>query len=41
MQFKSGKVLYADMVILSIGVRPETTLAKQAGIKLGELEVFG
>lgn len=35
-QFKSGKVLYADMVILSIGVRPETTLAKQAGIKLGE-----
>ena len=36
-QFKSGKVLYADMVILSIGVRPETTLAKQAGIKLGEV----
>lgn len=34
--FKSGKILQADMVILSIGVRPETTLAKAAGIKTGE-----
>lgn len=34
--FKSGETLDTDMVILSIGVRPETTLAKMAGIKLGE-----
>lgn len=34
--FKSGKTVSADMVILSIGVRPETTLAKEAGIHIGE-----
>ncbi len=34
--FKSGKVLHASMVILSIGVRPEITLAKSAGLKTGE-----
>ncbi len=33
---KSGETLTTDMVILSIGVRPETTLAKAAGIKIGE-----
>ncbi|MCJ7445788.1 MAG: FAD-dependent oxidoreductase [Methanotrichaceae archaeon] len=33
---KSGKAHPADIVILSIGVRPETTLAKMAGIKIGE-----
>lgn len=30
----SGKVVTADMVILSIGVRPNSTLAKNAGITL-------
>ena len=34
---KSGKTIPADMVLLSIGVRPATTLAQQAGIKLGEM----
>lgn len=33
---KSGKTIVADMVLLSIGVRPATDLAKQAGLKLGE-----
>jgi NADPH-dependent 2,4-dienoyl-CoA reductase/sulfur reductase-like enzyme/rhodanese-related sulfurtransferase len=32
---KSGKVHPADIVILAIGVRPETTLAKMAGITIG------
>ncbi len=32
----SGKVIEADFVILSIGVRPDTTLAKSAGLKIGE-----
>lgn len=34
--FKSGKKIRTGMVILSIGVRPETTLAKAAGLKIGE-----
>jgi len=34
--FKSGESIVTDIVILSIGVRPETKLAKAAGIKLGE-----
>ena len=33
---KSGENISADMVILSIGVRPETSLAKAAGLKIGE-----
>jgi len=32
----SGKSHPADIVILAIGVRPETTLAKMAGIELGQ-----
>ena len=34
--FKSGITLETDMVLLSIGVRAETRLAKEAGIRLGE-----
>ncbi len=33
---KSGKIYPADMVILAIGVRPDTTLAKTAGLEIGE-----
>ena len=33
---KSGKTIPADMVLLSIGVRPTTALAKDAGLKIGE-----
>ena len=33
---KSGEIITSDMVILSIGVRPETSLAKIAGLKIGE-----
>jgi len=34
---KSGKAHPADIVILAIGVRPETELAKVAGIEIGQL----
>jgi len=33
---KSGKTYPADVVILALGVRPDTTLAKMAGLKIGE-----
>lgn len=33
---KSGKIYPADVVILAIGVRPDTTLAKTAGLEIGE-----
>ena len=33
---KSGKTIPVDMVLLSIGVRPATALAQQAGLELGE-----
>ena len=32
----SGRRLQADMVVLAIGVRPETTLARAAGLSMGE-----
>jgi NADPH-dependent 2,4-dienoyl-CoA reductase/sulfur reductase-like enzyme len=35
-QTKSGKTFPADIVILSLGVRPDTTLAKAAGLAIGE-----
>ncbi|HLP00391.1 MAG TPA: FAD-dependent oxidoreductase [Opitutaceae bacterium] len=34
-QLKSGRTLAADLVVLAIGVRPETALAKTAGLELG------
>jgi NADPH-dependent 2,4-dienoyl-CoA reductase/sulfur reductase-like enzyme/rhodanese-related sulfurtransferase len=34
---KSGKRIEADMVVLGLGVRPETLLAKNAGLELGAL----
>lgn len=34
--FKNGQAISADIVILSIGVRPETTLARAAGLTIGE-----
>ena len=34
---KSGKTYPADIVILALGVRPDTTLAKSAGLEIGEL----
>ncbi len=34
---KSGKKYHADIVILSLGVRPDVKLAKEAGLRIGEL----
>ena len=33
---ESGKIYPADVVILAIGVRPDTTMAKMAGLEIGE-----
>ena len=33
---QSGKIYPADIVILALGVRPDTTLAKTAGLEIGE-----
>ena len=35
-QTKSGKTYPADVVILALGVRPDTTLAKSVGLEIGE-----
>ena len=35
-QTASGKTYPADIVILAIGVRPDTTLAKAAGLEIGD-----
>jgi NADPH-dependent 2,4-dienoyl-CoA reductase/sulfur reductase-like enzyme/rhodanese-related sulfurtransferase len=35
-QTRSGKTYPADIVILAIGVRPDTTLAKTAGLTIGD-----
>ncbi|MCC3377661.1 FAD/NAD(P)-binding oxidoreductase, partial [Cohnella sp. REN36] len=32
----SGREIETDMIVLSIGVKPESTLAKEAGLALGE-----
>ena len=34
---EKGKVYEADIVVMSIGVKPELELAKMAGIEIGEL----
>jgi NADPH-dependent 2,4-dienoyl-CoA reductase/sulfur reductase-like enzyme/rhodanese-related sulfurtransferase len=34
---KAGKKYPADVVILALGVRPDTTLARAAGLKIGDL----
>jgi len=36
-QTKAGKAYPADIVILALGVRPDTTLARAAGLAIGEL----
>lgn len=36
-KLSSGECISADLVILAIGVRPENTLAKNAGLTVGEL----
>lgn len=34
-KLKNAPTLHTDMVIMAIGVAPETTLAKEAGLELG------
>jgi len=33
---KNGRIIDTDLIIMSVGIRPENTLAKQAGLKLGD-----
>ncbi|MFQ5805491.1 MAG: FAD-dependent oxidoreductase, partial [Phycisphaerae bacterium] len=35
-QLESGRVLEADLVLLSVGIRPETQIARAAGLELNE-----
>jgi len=35
-KLSSGRKIWGDMIILSIGVKPEITLAKKAGLKIGQ-----
>jgi NADPH-dependent 2,4-dienoyl-CoA reductase/sulfur reductase-like enzyme len=35
-ELQSGKLLTADMVILAIGVKPDVSMAKDAGLEIGE-----
>ncbi|MFQ3579825.1 MAG: FAD-dependent oxidoreductase, partial [Bacteroidales bacterium] len=35
-QLRSGRTIQSGLVILSIGVKPDTTLAKNAGLKIGD-----
>lgn len=37
LSLSNGETLTTDILIMAIGVRPETTLAKQAGLTIGEL----
>ncbi len=32
---KSGRIIETDLIILAIGIKPQTNLAKEAGLKLG------
>ena len=34
-KLKNAPTLHTDMVVMAIGVAPETTLAKEAGLELG------
>ena len=36
LHLNDGNEIYSDIVILSIGVRPETKLAKECGLELGQ-----
>ncbi|TFG24450.1 MAG: pyridine nucleotide-disulfide oxidoreductase, partial [Promethearchaeota archaeon] len=33
---KNGRTIDTDLIIMSVGIRPENTLAKEAGLELGE-----
>ncbi|MFA0439541.1 CoA-disulfide reductase [Vibrio sp. 10N.286.49.C2] len=37
LSLSNNEVLQTDLLIMAIGVRPETSLAKQAGLKIGDL----